>query len=185
MCRCSSYETAGRCAGGVFLEGAEWTRGPDFGSPELNCCACGKQSICRDTPGWKNDYGATCAIYESEGHCKDGEFVEGHEYTSTEEFGSPWKHCCVCGKGGPAPPPPPPSPLPPSPPPPPENCQDTAGWKNPYGMDCEGYAVGGHCICVGGFLPENCGFAKGREWAKGPKFFNPEKNCCVCGKRVS
>jgi len=99
----TGYGTQGHCANGAFLPGEEWTGGPDFGDPELNCCVCGTAGAapaCVDTPNWQNAYTATCALYESEGHCADGEFIAGHEYTSSEEFGLPREHCCVCGKGG-------------------------------------------------------------------------------------
>jgi len=181
MCVCDLFLFS---TGGSFLAGEEWTGGDDFGNPELHCCACGKKAACEDTPRWKNEYGATCETYEKEGHCKAGRFVEGRGYTGTDDFGSPWKHCCVCGKGGAAPPPSPPSPAPPAPPPPPRLCSDVPGWANPFGMDCGGMGTEGHCVCTGGFRPENCGLAKGHEWAGGAKFSHPEKNCCLCGKGV-
>ena len=52
---------------------------------------------CADTPGWKNQYGIGCAGYETEGHCADGKVVLGHEWAVGSKFGSPEKHCCVCG----------------------------------------------------------------------------------------
>ncbi len=186
--RCADYASSGRCAGG-FLPGEEWTGGADFGEPELHCCVCGKPTPCADTPEWKNEYRATCVEYERDGHCAGGAFAAGHEYTGGSEFGSPWRHCCVCGKGkAAAPPPPPPRQPPPSPPrppppsPPPDMCTDTPGWQNPFGMDCAGMAVAGHCLCTSGFRPGDCGFKVGHEWAGGAKFQHPELNCCLCGK---
>jgi len=175
---CDDYSSAGRCAGGAFTPGEEWTSGHDFGEPEKHCCECGKPAPCVDTPHWRNHYGATCSLYEAEGHCRDGAFLPAHEYTAAAEFGSPWKHCCACGKGRGSPPPLPP---PPPPPPPPQRCTDTPGWRNPFGKDCAEMAAE-HCRCAGGFRPEDCGFVVGHEWTGGVTYLSPELHCCICGK---
>jgi hypothetical protein len=61
----TGYASQRHCAGGFFLPGEEWTGGPEFGSPELHCCECGKaeddSKACVDTPGWQNNFAATCA----------------------------------------------------------------------------------------------------------------------------
>ena len=39
---CMDYTGKGYCARGRANPGAEWTLGPGFGSPESNCCSCGR-----------------------------------------------------------------------------------------------------------------------------------------------
>ena len=167
--RCSNFVTDGHCTGTGFAAGHEWAAAPNWGAAGLHCCACGKDTagdaaaaaasrfdvggpkevepvarqvapmVCSDTPGWKNQFGATCAKYASEGHCANGAMIPGHEWADTEQFGVPSRNCCVCGKympgyvpsPPPSPPPPPPPggpspppPVPPAPPHPPQVCED-------------------------------------------------------------
>ena len=72
---CASMVADGHCKDGAFVADHEWAAGPDYGSPEKNCCACGKEIACVDTSGWHNQFAATCATYASEKHCVDGGFV--------------------------------------------------------------------------------------------------------------
>ena len=58
------------------------------------------QLVCRDTPGWKNPYGLTCAGYVTERHCSRGSFASGHAWAGGAQFGYPEHNCCVCGKHG-------------------------------------------------------------------------------------
>ena len=39
---CVAYNDEGHCASGGIAPAHEWTAGPEFGSPEHNCCVCGK-----------------------------------------------------------------------------------------------------------------------------------------------
>ena len=39
---CAAYNEEGHCVAGGFAPAHEWTSGPEFGSPEHNCCICGK-----------------------------------------------------------------------------------------------------------------------------------------------
>ena len=50
-----------------------------------------------DTANWRNPSGITFLAYATEGHCADGKVVLGHEWAVGSKFGSPEKHCCVCG----------------------------------------------------------------------------------------
>eukprot|EP00966_Prymnesium_polylepis_P299282 6915771-Prymnesium_polylepis.1 len=92
--------------------------------------AIGDDGGCEDSAGWSNKFGATCRSYDDEGHCSDGGFMPGHEWSGGAAFGSPELHCCVCGKAPPE--------RASSPSPPPEKskytarggCRDTAGWTN-------------------------------------------------------
>ena len=144
--RCSNFVTDGHCTGNGFAPGHEWADGPAWGDAGRHCCACGKSDMpadgpslsaevapavasvtgapCVDTRGWRNQFGGTCEKYASEGHCRDGAMVPGHEWADSPDFNVPSENCCVCGKGRIAPspppsPPPPPPPGAPSPPPPP------------------------------------------------------------------
>ena len=96
---CASMVADGHCKDGAFVADHEWAAGPDYSSPEKNCCACGKEIACVDTLGWHNQFAATCATYASEKHCVDGGFARGHEWAAGMEFGEPEKNCCECGKG--------------------------------------------------------------------------------------
>ena len=96
---CAAMAAEGHCKGGAFVAGHEWAAGTDYGSPEKNCCACGKETACVDTPGWHNQFAATCATYASDEHCVNGGFARGHEWTAGVDFGEPETNCCDCGKG--------------------------------------------------------------------------------------
>ena len=103
---CSAVVADGHCQDGAFVPGHEWAAGTAYGSPELNCCACGKdapkdETGCSDSPAWRNQFAADCAMYESEGNCVDGGFSPGHEWSGGVEFGEPELNCCACGKGQP------------------------------------------------------------------------------------
>ena len=111
---------------------------------------------CHDTPGWKNQYGSGCKAYKEDGRCRNGEVMEGQEWSTGYEFKNPEEHCCECGGGGAGGAP----------------CQDTYGWHNKYGTTCHGYESEGNCA-GGHVLP-------GREWTLGPEYNHPEENCCAC-----
>ena len=107
---CAKMVTDGHCKDGALVPGHEWAAGEAYGSPEANCCSCGKDAAkddggdgdvaaCEDTPAWRNAFAATCATYASEGHCLGGAFARGHEWTQGVDFGEPEAHCCACGKG--------------------------------------------------------------------------------------
>ena len=53
-------------------------------------------------------------------------------------------------------------------------CQDTEGWTNRFGADCDAYLHDGHC---NGYR-----FVAGHEWTAGDGYDNPELHCCICGK---
>jgi len=61
---CASYD-ANFCQHGKARPGSEWAMGPRLGSPELNCCVCGKQppsSGCVDDPtGFLKNLSQSCA----------------------------------------------------------------------------------------------------------------------------
>ena len=124
---CGSYVMQGHCLNGRITPGHEWANTAEFGSPSLNCCACGRRPEggppapppsppCTDTPGWKNSQEATCEEYATDGHCQGGAFLPKHDWAAGKEYGFPELHCCVCGKAADSPPP---LPLRPPPPPPP------------------------------------------------------------------
>jgi len=55
---------------------------------------------CKDTTNWKNRHGATCDDYRTDGHCMNGGFAPGHEWTAGPDMDSPEIHCCGCGRFG-------------------------------------------------------------------------------------
>ena len=144
---CSDFVRDGHCGGASFLPGHEWAADAEFGSPGLHCCVCGKGSVsakggkvssnkkepCHDVANWANQFGASCASYSTEGHCADGHFVEGHEWSAGPTFGNPENNCCVCGKDA--------VPLTQSDHPTtlPLKCADTPGWEDPWGTSCSEY----------------------------------------------
>jgi len=76
---CMGYEALGFCASGSVVVGKEWTVGPQFNSPELNCCACGKADNPPGAPPMNNTQGEPsqadcsahpdCASIGISGHC--------------------------------------------------------------------------------------------------------------------
>eukprot|EP00927_Polykrikos_kofoidii_P072454 TRINITY_DN6856_c0_g1_i1.p1 TRINITY_DN6856_c0_g1~~TRINITY_DN6856_c0_g1_i1.p1 ORF type:complete len:735 (-),score=135.53 TRINITY_DN6856_c0_g1_i1:108-2312(-) len=126
---CNDYEEKGFCReGGIGAEKFVSKMGKANGSPELNCCVCGKVALlsvedspssykefreleielakdsavnCIDAPGWDNGHGLGCNDYRDNGFCRNGAVTSQHvEWTMTEEYNFPAKNCCVCGRLG-------------------------------------------------------------------------------------
>ena len=56
-----------------------------------------------------------------------------------------------------------------------EPCENTPGWNNGHGWDCNAYISQGWC-CGDGACPE-------QEWTLGAQYNHPEQNCCSCGRK--
>eukprot|EP00808_Paulinella_micropora_P021583 g19910.t1 len=109
---------------------------------------------CKDTDGWLNSQGYSCAGYASQNWCTNGGFTAGNEWTGGSNFYYPEYNCCVCGKPA---------------------CDDTVGWSNgANGYTCAGYKAQNWCA--------NGWFTAGNDWTGGSTYNFPENNCCVCGK---
>eukprot|EP00965_Chrysotila_dentata_P232954 6199287-Pleurochrysis_carterae.AAC.1 len=122
-----------------------------FGSPSPS-------KHCKDAPGWTDQYGHGCELYERDGHCAGGSVRT--DWITSPEFRNPELNCCACGGGSTA------GGVRSAP------CQDTPGWLDPYGHKCDAYAVDGHCRA--GVIYH--------EWIATLAFNNPHYNCCICGK---
>eukprot|EP00931_Biecheleriopsis_adriatica_P083864 TRINITY_DN5754_c0_g2_i2.p1 TRINITY_DN5754_c0_g2~~TRINITY_DN5754_c0_g2_i2.p1 ORF type:complete len:951 (-),score=73.54 TRINITY_DN5754_c0_g2_i2:370-3222(-) len=95
---CADYASNKWCTNGGAVAGSEWTLGSKYKFPENNCCVCGKEQACQDTPGFSNGYGRGCADYASNKWCTNGGAVAGSEWTLGSKYKFPENNCCVCGK---------------------------------------------------------------------------------------
>jgi len=93
---CSAYDKK-YCNGGAPRAGSEWTIGPHYNWPEVNCCSCGRNTDCHDTPGWVNHpvLKRTCAHYRAK-FCQDGQMIASYDAFGAK-FNFPEKNCCACG----------------------------------------------------------------------------------------
>ena len=58
------------------------------------------QAAANSRTGTAREHGATCDDYRTDGHCKNGGFAPGHEWTAGPDMDSPEIHCCGCGRFG-------------------------------------------------------------------------------------
>lgn len=54
------------------------------------------KAACVDVPGWTDVYAHSCDAYERDGHCRDGAFVQGHEWARGARWNHPEFNCCAC-----------------------------------------------------------------------------------------
>ena len=65
-------------------------------SASLRLGGAASKPSCVDTPGWRNIFGAGCDALVTDGHCRDGAFIAGHEWAAGAQWGHPEHHCCAC-----------------------------------------------------------------------------------------
>ena len=165
--KCAQYEELSYCINGRPAE--HWATGAKYNHPEKHCCACGKRVLdmeyaalaksCKDTPDWHNQKGMTCARYEQHGYCVNGKAYK--QWTLGEKYNYPEKNCCACGKSINTT----------------KSCVDTPRWHNGVNLGCAQYEKLQYCV--------DGKPAASKLWTVGEKYNYPEKNCCVCGRKVS
>jgi len=94
---CSDYAEK-FCFAGAPHPGSEWTLGPHYNWPEVNCCECGRNTDCHDTPGWTNHPRLlrTCRHYRAK-FCSDGKMKSEFAWAFGARWNFPEKNCCACG----------------------------------------------------------------------------------------